>query len=144
MQDKLNANLQAKQAFDTADAALKELRKQMQSAESRLIETMLENDLTSIKTKDTDLTIVASKSFNVSVTLGNTEEWLQWIESRGGNRQDFIRDQLVAARLREFAKPIIESEGKLAFGDLPVDETPRISVRGWKAFMAQQGVEAAE
>lgn len=141
MQDKLNAYLQAKQAFDTADAALKQLRKQMQRAEGELIEAMLEGDLTSVKTKDTGLTIVAAKSFNVSVTLGNTEEWLQWIESRGGNRQDFLRETMVNARLREFAKPIIEAEGKLAFGDLPVDETPRLSVRGWKQFMAQQGVE---
>lgn len=126
----------ARREAEIADHHAKKLKKDMRAAESTLVEVMLETDTKSIKRDESGLALTATNSFNISVTLGNTEEWLNWLEQRDQERSDYLRETIISKNLRDFARKVYEQEGKIGFEDLPVDDTPIISVRGWKDYMA--------
>jgi len=134
-----DAFLAAKLEREKADAEYKKATKRFRQAEAELRERMTEKNEFGYKAERHGhrLDLIRKKNVNVSVTLGNTPLWLEWLEKRGEQVDDYTRQEIVKGNLRSIVREALEAEGELAFGDELtdyLDTTDQIAVLGWGKY----------
>jgi hypothetical protein len=116
--------------------AVKENNAQLAKAERALIEGMMEAEITSQKTQ-CGATFAVTPRLHFSLTLGNTEEVLGWLQREGYEPADLVRQELIPTRVREIVRDIYNKKGKMHVPEcLRLDDSPGITVTNWEAAKA--------
>lgn len=126
----------ARIALDDAKRISAEANSHFRMAEAKLVELMQEREMVSTKHKN-GATFSVSPRLHISITLGNKDEVADWLVSRGVQREDIVREELVPTRVRELVRDVYEKEGKTKIPEcLKLDDSPGITVTNWEAVAA--------
>lgn len=127
--------VQARAEKERLEAELSSAKKELANAEKGVIEHLQESGVSNLKL-DNGLHFIPQTNFQVSVTLGNQDQWKEFLVNRGETLDDYVREQVDKAALKKFAKEVYDDEGKLSFEaeGLPIFDDPRLTVRGWGEF----------
>jgi len=128
----LAAYAEARANKETQEALANKAKEILRAKEKELVETMLKENVRSLKDDLGRLFSMTPRCF-MSFTLGNKDEVLAFLEGRGYERNDLVREEIHSTRARELIREIYKKEGKAMLPEcLKFDDTAGITVRGWK------------
>lgn len=144
LQDKIEAYLDTRVAYDVAHAISSDLYGQHQGAKQALVEAMLDEDKQAVKFGDGELkgmNFFLKNVFSVSCTEANNDEWIAWLQERYGDAAEYTIERVNKKAVEEKLKTDIEGEELDQF-EVPdfvkLKTRPDVTCTGYKQFSANR------
>lgn len=144
LQDRIDAYLETRVAYDIVHAESSELYGTHQAAKTALVEAMLDEDKQAVKFRDGELAgmnFFLKNVFSVSCTEANNDEWIEWLQERYGDAAEYTVEKVSKKSVEEKLKNDIEGEELDQF-DVPdfakLKTRPDVTCTGYKQFSADR------
>jgi hypothetical protein len=144
LQDKIDAYLETRVAYDVIHAESSALYAQHQGAKAALVDAMLEEEKQAVKFGEGELkgmSFFLKNVFSVSCTEANNDECIEWLQEKYGDAAEFTVERVNKRLLEEKLKTDIEGEELDEF-DVPdfmkLKTRPDVSCTGYKQFSANR------
>lgn len=108
---------EARTKYEEADRVAKELEKERRAAESELIDTFLDNGITSMACDDGSSVSLARRE-SISVNASNEQDVLMFLQEKHGDTQQFVTPKLNKKLVERYIKESIE-EGQIQEFEIP-------------------------
>ncbi len=135
VQQKIEAYLQVRDAYDKAHATSVMAHRDMKFAESDLIDAMLDEGVKAHKL-DNGINVSLRKQYSCSVNKGNEADIRRWLIEEEGDDKQFMVEKVHKPALLDWLRSRgFEPEDAPAF--LQLSTRPGITVRGWQTREAE-------